>query len=72
MTAPNVIHSGPPPESPARELDYNRGILTIGAVQERWHPDPDEHQAALAAGVAAAVANGAQIVFLQELTLSRY
>ena len=72
MSEPNVILSGEPPESPARERDYNRGILTVGAVQERWHPDLDEHQAALAAGIGAAVANGAQIVFLQELTLSRY
>lgn len=72
MPDPRVILSGPPPGSPARERDHGRGILTVGAVQERWHPDPDEHTAALAAGIEAAVANGAQIVFLQELTLSRY
>jgi N-carbamoylputrescine amidase len=67
-----VIESGPPQESPAREQDYNRGSIKVGAVQERWHEDPAEHEAALARGIEAAVAHGAQIVFLQELTLSRY
>jgi N-carbamoylputrescine amidase len=41
-------------------------------VQERWHPDPDEHQAALADGIRTAAAEGARIVCLQELTLSPY
>jgi len=41
-------------------------------VQERWHPDPDEHRAALAAGIRRAAGEGAQLVCLQELTLSRY
>jgi N-carbamoylputrescine amidase len=41
-------------------------------VQERWHPDPAHHQRALAAGIELAAAEGAQLVCLQELTLSRY
>jgi N-carbamoylputrescine amidase len=41
-------------------------------VQEAWHPDPAEHEAALASGIAAAAGEGAQIVCLQELTLSPY
>jgi N-carbamoylputrescine amidase len=41
-------------------------------VQERWHPDPTHHQGALAAGIELAAAEGAQLVCLQELTLSRY
>ena len=41
-------------------------------MQERWHPDPDEHEAALAAGIGLAAGEGAQLVCLQELTLSRY
>jgi N-carbamoylputrescine amidase len=41
-------------------------------VQERWHPDPEEHEAALAAGIRLAASEGARIVCLQELTLSRY
>jgi N-carbamoylputrescine amidase len=44
----------------------------VGAVQERWHPDPEEHQAALAAGIQAAAAEGVRLVCLQELTLSPY
>jgi N-carbamoylputrescine amidase len=46
--------------------------LRVGLVQQRWHPDPDEHRAALAVGVAMAAAEGATLVCLQELTLSPY
>lgn len=41
-------------------------------MQDRWHPDPSEHERALAAGIELAAAEGAQLVCLQELTLSRY
>jgi N-carbamoylputrescine amidase len=41
-------------------------------VQECWHPDPSRHERALAAGIELAAAEGAQLVCLQELTLSRY
>jgi N-carbamoylputrescine amidase len=41
-------------------------------VQERWHPDADEHEAALSAGIRLAAEHGARIVCLQELTLSPY
>jgi N-carbamoylputrescine amidase len=41
-------------------------------VQERWHPDPSRHERALAAGIELAAQEGAQLVCLQELTLSRY
>ncbi|MFN8036635.1 MAG: nitrilase-related carbon-nitrogen hydrolase [Acidimicrobiia bacterium] len=58
--------------SPARVEPAERAPLRVGAVQERWHPDPGEHEAALAAGIAAAAAHGARLVCLQELTLSRY
>jgi N-carbamoylputrescine amidase len=44
----------------------------VGAVQERWHPDPEEHRTALATGIRTAAAEGAKIVCLQELTLSPY
>jgi N-carbamoylputrescine amidase len=46
--------------------------VRVGAVQHRWHPDPDEHRAALAEGVRMAVGEGARLVCLQELTLSPY
>jgi N-carbamoylputrescine amidase len=58
--------------SPARRRGPERGTLRIGAVQERWHPDPGEHRERLAEGVRAAAAHGARLVCLQELTLSPY
>ena len=46
--------------------------MCIGLVQCRWQEDPQRHQEALSQGVAAAASAGAAIVFLPELTLSRY
>lgn len=60
------------PPSPARTRPVTRAPVRIGAVQHRWHPDPAEHRAALADGVALAAEHGARLVCLQELTLSRY
>lgn len=67
-----MIVAGDPPESPARTRPPRRRPFRIGAVQQRWHPDPAEHEAALAAGIELAVGQGARLVCLQELTLSRY
>jgi N-carbamoylputrescine amidase len=61
-----------PPVSPARVEAPSRPPFRIGAVQHRWHPDPAEHEAALEEGIVAAAEHGAQLVCLQELTLSRY
>ncbi len=61
-----------PRTSPARTRAPRRAPFRIGAVQERWHEDAEEHAAALAAGIARAAARGAELVCLQELTLSRY
>jgi len=61
--------------SPARRSDTGRperGAFRVGAVQHRWHADPSEHERRIAEGVRAAVAEGARLVCLQELTLSRY
>ena len=69
---PKLLSAFPPPGSPARTRDPERSPLRVGLVQERWHPDPTEHQGALARGVRIAAAEGARIVCLQELTLSRY
>jgi N-carbamoylputrescine amidase len=63
---------GDPPPSLARVEDPTRVPLRVGAVQHRWHPDPVEHCAALAAGVGMAAGEGAKLVCLQELTLSPY
>ncbi len=60
------------PESPARTRPPERPPLRLGLVQERWHADAAEHEEVLAAGIAAAAAEGARIVCLQELTLSPY
>jgi N-carbamoylputrescine amidase len=60
------------PESPARTRPPTRPPLRIGLVQQRWHSDAVEHEQALAEGIALAAAQGAQLVCLQELTLSRY
>jgi N-carbamoylputrescine amidase len=59
-------------DSPARTRPPERGVFRVGAVQERWHPDPAEHEHALAAGVRRAAEAGAKLVCLQELTLSPY
>src|SRR5689334_14798322 len=63
---------GDPPPSYARVEEPTRPPLRVGAVQHRWHPDPDEHQAALGEGIALAAEQGAKLVCLQELTLSPY
>ncbi|HEY2772178.1 MAG TPA: nitrilase-related carbon-nitrogen hydrolase, partial [Solirubrobacteraceae bacterium] len=61
-----------PPPSPARTRPPSRRPLRLGLVQERWHPDPVEHEKALATGIRIAADEGARVVCLQELTLSRY
>jgi N-carbamoylputrescine amidase len=60
------------PSSPARTRPPERPPLRVALVQERWHADTDEHQAALSDGIAIAAGEGARIVALQELTLSPY
>jgi N-carbamoylputrescine amidase len=67
-----LIVATEPLESPARTRPPSRKPFRIAAVQQRWHPDPDEHEAALAAGIKLAAGEGTQLVCLQELTLSRY
>jgi len=63
---------GQPPVSPARVHEPTRAPLRVGAVQHRWHPDPEEHRRALAGGIRMAAEEGARLVCLQELTLSPY
>jgi N-carbamoylputrescine amidase len=67
-----LIVATEPPVSPARTREPEREPFRIAALQHRWHEDPDEHLAALSVGVGIAAAAGAQLVCLQELTLSRY
>ena len=56
----------------ARTRPAEREPLRIAAVQERWHEDPAEHREALGLGIRLAAEAGAELVCLQELTLSRY
>ncbi|GAB4543443.1 MAG: carbon-nitrogen hydrolase [Anaerolineae bacterium] len=46
--------------------------LTVGLVQERWHPDAVRHRQRLRDGVLEAARQQAQIICLQELTLHPY
>jgi N-carbamoylputrescine amidase len=61
-----------PQDSPARTRPPSRAPFRIAALQQRWHADPEEHIAALEAGIRLAAREGAQLVCLPELTLSRY
>jgi N-carbamoylputrescine amidase len=70
--APELITALGVSGSPARVRPSDRAPLRLGLVQERWRPDPEEHLAALEAGIRRAAREGARIVCLQELTLSRY
>jgi N-carbamoylputrescine amidase len=67
-----LIRAEAPPESPARTRPPSRPPFRIAAVQHRWHAEPEEHEAALAEGIRIAAGEGAELVCLQELTLSRY
>ncbi len=67
-----MIRAFEPPESPARTRPPGRPPFRIAAVQQNWHPDPAEHEAALAEGIRLAAAEGAKLICLQELTLSPY
>jgi N-carbamoylputrescine amidase len=67
-----LVDSSAPQVSLARKRAARRRHFRLGLVQERWHPDPAEHEAALASGIRRAAERGAELVCLQELTLSRY
>jgi len=56
----------------SRVKPAERERVRVALVQTRWHEDAAEHLAVLNRGIALAAENGAQIVFLPELTLSRY
>ncbi|MDW8395165.1 MAG: nitrilase-related carbon-nitrogen hydrolase [Anaerolineae bacterium] len=46
--------------------------VRIALVQQRWHPDPKKHVAALRRSAHRAAEQNAQLIALQELTLHRY
>jgi len=72
VDATRILTALGPQASPARRRAPERGQLRVGAVQQRWHADPREHEGALEEAVGLAAGAGAQLVCLQELTLSRY
>lgn len=73
MTEFEVVRRDVPLPSPLRAAGTPAASpLRVGAVQCAWHEDAEEHLAVLTDGVALAVANGATVVLLQELTLSPY
>jgi len=67
-----VVRAFGPRNSPARTRPSTRAPFRIAALQQRWHPDATEHAVALEAGIRLAAGEGAQLVCLPELTLSRY
>jgi len=60
------------PASLSRVKPATREPLRVALVQTRWHEDAAQHEDKLAEGIKMAAEAGAKIVFLQELTLSRY
>ena len=60
------------PDSPARTVPSTRPPLRIGVVQHRWQSSPAAVRAEVNDGIERAARLGASVVFLPELTLSRY
>lgn len=61
-----------PPVSFARERAPRRQPVRVGLVQHRWQADAEALKAELIEGIRLAAEQGAQAVFLPEITLSRY
>jgi N-carbamoylputrescine amidase len=56
----------------ARTTESSRPHLRVGAVQHHWREDAAELETVLTDAIGTAAAAGAEVVFLPELTLSRY
>lgn len=67
-----LITAGPVPTSLARVTEPSAQPLRVGLVQHAWNSDPDALQQTLREGISSAAEAGARIVFLPELTMSRY
>ncbi|NDZ93127.1 hydrolase [Streptomyces sp. SID6673] len=67
-----VLTALTPPASLARVDAPTREPVRVALVQHRWHEDATALEAELTDAIAAAAEQGAQVVFLPELTLSRY
>ncbi len=60
------------PTSLARVSDPTATPVRVGVVQHAWDADPERLRETLRDGIRTAAEAGAQVVFLPELTLSRY
>lgn len=72
LTRMRLITAASVPPSLARVTEPTAPPLRVGLVQHAWDPDADALRATLTDGIRTAADAGAQIVFLPELTLSRY
>lgn len=61
-----------PAASLSRTRSPERAVVRVAAVQFSWRENPAEHRDMISGAIRAAAAEGAKIVFLPELTLSRY
>ena len=69
-TAPS--NTAPSSKTPSSTTQSGRPALRVGVVQHRWQPDAATLHAELDEGIGRAARLGADVVFLPELTLSRY
>ncbi|MGL5928027.1 MAG: nitrilase-related carbon-nitrogen hydrolase [Dermatophilaceae bacterium] len=67
-----LITAATVPPSPARVHEPAGPPVRIGVVQHAWDPDGERLRATLLGGIRTCADAGAQVVFLPELTLSRY
>ena len=67
-----VIQRDVPLPSLFRIEESTLPVLRVGAVQCAWNADPIAHREVLRRGVQLAAESGAEVVLLQELTLSPY
>lgn len=67
-----LITQTAPAESLARVLPTSRPPVRVALVQHRWREDATELVDVLTAAIGDAAAAGASVVFLPEITLSRY
>ena len=67
-----LISAAEVPASPARVSEPTAPPVRVGLVQHAWDPDGRRLRATLLDGIRTAAEAGARIVFLPELTLSRY
>ena len=67
-----LIEAPSSPASPTRVREPTRLPLRVGLVQHRWHAHAETLEAELGEGIRLAAEAGARLVFLPELTLSKY